>query len=265
MKLKSFLLIGVLTLFTSCSSYMNNIYRDFEQQERANSDIDAAGDNFDQYRHPKRKTSTEYNRTDRTVTTSNEKSVAPLVKRQYKDEKAVAKRYTASDLTDNGNDGSLWTGSDPNAFLFSNNKNKNAGDIVQIAVLPRLKSEITMELKKAFPDNPYEPKNTDPSKSSTTPSTPPPAAGAIQGPTPASTAAAGEKNEKAEESQDKISGVVVEEINREHLLIKGRKNVLFKNRKRMVEVQALVSRKDIGDNDVINSDAILESNVSVVR
>ncbi len=48
-------------------------------------------------------------------------------------------------------------------------------------------------------------------------------------------------------------------------LIKGRKNVLFKNRKRMVEVQALVSRKDIGDNDVINSDAILESNVSVVR
>ena len=263
MKLKSFLLLGSLSLLASCSSYMNNIYRDFEQQERANTDVDvASNDSFDQYRHPKRKTSTEYNRTDRTITTANEKSVAPLVKRQYKDEKAVAKRYTASDLTDNGNDGSLWAGSDPNAFLFSNNKNKNAGDIVQISVLPRLKSEITMELKKAFPDNPYDTKPTDPSKS-TTPGTP--AAGAIQGPTPAATAAAGEKTEKADEAQDKISGVVVEEINREHLLIKGRKNVLFKNRKRMVEVQALVSRKDIGDNDVISSDAILESNVSVVR
>ena len=66
-------------------------------------------------------------------------------------------------------------------------------------------------------------------------------------------------------AQEKISGVVVEEINREHLLIKGRKNVLFKNRKRMVEVQALVSRKDIGDNDIISSDAILESNVTVVK
>jgi hypothetical protein len=33
----------------------------------------------------------------------------------------------------------------------------------------------------------------------------------------------------------------------------------------MVEVQALVSRKDIGDDDTISSDAILESNVVVVK
>ena len=145
MKLYSIFFFSSLLLFTSCTSYMNTIYKDFEQQERANSDVDVAGDSFDQYRHPERKTSTEYNRLDRTVTTANEKSLAPTVKRQYKPEKETAKRYTASDLTDNGNDGSLWSGTDPNAFLFSNNKSKNAGDIVQIAVLARLKNEITME------------------------------------------------------------------------------------------------------------------------
>lgn len=237
---------------------MNSIYRDFEQQERGNSEVDVA-DGFDQYRHPKRRTSSEYNRVDRTVTTGNEKIVAPSIKRQYKTEKEAVKRYTASDLTDNGNDGSLWAGSDPNAFLFSNNNSKNSGDIVQISVLPRLKNEITMELKKAFPDNPYEARANAETKS---------------GDPKAPGAAADKPVEKkevvaeapiADNAQDKISGVVVEEINREHLLIKGRKNVLFKNRKRMVEVQALVSRKDIGENDMISSDAILESNVTVVR
>lgn len=258
MKANSFFLLGSLLLLTSCSSYMNSIYRDFEQQERANSEVDVA-DGFDQYRHPKRRTSTEYNRVDRTVTTGNEKIVSPSVKRQYKAEKEAVKRYTASDLTDNGNDGSLWAGSDPNAFLFSNNKNKNSGDIVQISVLPRLKNEITLELKKAFPDNPYDARASAEAKSGD-----PKAPGATS-------EKPGEKRDVASEvpttdgSQDKISGVVVEEINREHLLIKGRKNVLFKNRKRMVEVQALVSRKDIGENDIISSDAILESNVTVVR
>lgn len=261
MKINTLIILATLSLLTSCSSYVNSLYRDFEQQERANSDIDLPADNFDQYRHPKRRTSREYNRVDkidRTVTTGNVKILAPEIKRQYKDEKTAVKRYTASDLTDNGNDGSLWAGSDPNAFLFSNNKTKNSGDIVQINVLPRLKNEITMELKKAFPDNPYETRVAKAEKSD-------------ESRAPAGTEDKKVEKKEASESsmnegaQDKISGVVVEEINREHLLIKGRKNVLFKNRKRMVEVQALVSRKDIGENDTINSDAILESNISVVR
>jgi flagellar basal body L-ring protein FlgH len=238
---------------------MNTIYKDFEQQERQNSEVDIPTDSFEQYRHPKRKTSTEYNRVDRTITTGNEKAVSPSVKRQYKSEKEAVKRYTASDLTDKGSDGSLWAGSDPNAFLFSNNKSKNAGDIVQINVLSRLKNEITMELKKAFPDNPYDSKalaESNKSADSKSPTVEKTANDKKEGAAEAST---------SESAQDKISGVVVEEINREHLLIKGRKNVLFKNRKRMVEVQALVSRKDIGDNDTVSSDAILESNVTVVR
>ncbi|MBP9681442.1 MAG: flagellar basal body L-ring protein FlgH [Bacteriovorax sp.] len=262
MKMKHILLLAVVTVFSSCSSYMNSIYSDFEQQERANNDIDSPNaDTFDQYRRPKRRTSAAYNKIDRTVTTGNTKLIAPEVKRQYKGEKETAKRYTASDLTDNGNDGSLWAGSDPNAFLFSNSKNKTSGDIIQINVLPRLKNEITMELKKAFPDNPFESKAmADAKAEETKPGASPTEAKPADKKEPAVAESTG-----GEGAQDKISGVVVEEINREHLLIKGRKNVLYKNRKRMVEVQALVSRKDIGDNDTINSDAILESNVAVVR
>lgn len=264
MKFNTLFLLGALSFLTSCSSYVSSLYRDFEQQERANSDIDVPADNFDQYRHPKRRTSREYNRVDkidRTVTTGNVKVLAPDIKRQYKDEKAAVKRYTASDLTDNGNDGSLWAGSDPNAFLFSNNKTKSSGDIIQINVLQRLKNEITMELKKAFPDNPYESKVARNDKADDSRA---PAGTEDNGNKKADKKETPESN-LSEGAQDKISGVVVEEINREHLLIKGRKNVLYKNRKRMVEVQALVSRKDIGENDTINSDAILESNISVVR
>lgn len=262
MRLNSIFLLFSVALLTSCTTYVDSIYRDFEQQERANNEIDAPIDNFDQYRNPKRRTSREYNRVDkidRTVTTGNVKVLAPEIKRQYKEEKAALKRYTASDLTDNGNDGSLWAGSDPNAFLFSSSKTKTSGDIIQINVLPRLKNEITLELKKAFPDNPYDSrvaKSDKPADESRSP------AGSEDKKTEKKDAP---ESSLSEGAQDKISGVVVEEINREHLLVKGRKNVLYKNRKRMVEIQALVSRKDIGENDTINSDAILESNISVVR
>ena len=259
MKTKSLILLSTLMFLTSCSTFIDGMYRDLDKQERAIADEDggeAYPDQFDQYRkNTKRRTSSVYNKPGRNrgeVSTNTEKNVNPEVKRQYKDERVALKRVTASDLTDNGSDGSLWGGSDPNAFLFSTSKSKTSGDIVQINVLAKLRNEITMELKRAFPENPYEVK--------------PKVEGEKKPDAPAPAVAAGAAPAVSETGEtDRISGVVVEEINREHLLIKGRKNVLFKNRKRMVEVQALVSRKDILDNDSVSSDAILESNVSVVR
>lgn len=259
MKFANLIILSSIALLTSCSSFVDNMSRDLDRQERMVADEEESQnypDQFDQYRkNTKRRTSSVYNKPGRNrpdVSTNTQKLVNPEVKRQYQDEKVALKRVTASDLTDQGNDGSLWGAGDPNAFLFSTSKSKSSGDIIQINVLARLRNEITMELKRAFPDNPYEIKP----KTETTATTPAPAAAAAT-PAPTSEADTG--------TQDKISGVVVEEINREHLLIKGRKNVLFKNKKRMVEVQALVSRKDIQDNDAVNSDAILESTVSVVR
>jgi flagellar basal body L-ring protein FlgH len=274
MKTNLIILAATLLWLTSCSTYMNTLYRDFENQDRANAEIDIPDNHFDQFRNNKRHTSTEYNNVDKNITSANQKFLAPATKRQYKDEKQATKRYTASDLTDNNADGSLWAGSDPNAFLFSTNKSKNNGDIVQINVLPKLREEISMELKKAFPENPYEVRanaETKDGKDATDGKDPKDGKDTKDTKTSPKTAgtdpkaATGKEDGLAPDAHDKISGVVVEEINREHLLIKGRKNVLFKNRKRMVEIQALVSRKDIGDDDVISSDAILESNVVVVK
>jgi flagellar basal body L-ring protein FlgH len=240
------------------------MYRDLDRQERVASDAEednqAYPDQFDQYRkNTKRRTSSVYNKPGRDrgeVSTNTQKTVNPEVKRQYQDERVALKRTTASDLTDTGNDGSLWGGGDANAFLFATSKSKSSGDIIQINVLTKLRNEITLELKRAFPENPYENSGKAPASVAT-----PPTAAAPGAPAAAAATAAADTGADT----DKISGVVVEEINREHLLIKGRKNVLFKNRKRMVEVQALVSRKDILDNDSVSSDAILESNVTVVR
>ena len=258
MKITTLILLSSLTLLTSCGSFIDGMYKDLDHQERISADEQAENeaypDQFDQYRkNTKRRTSSVYNKPGRNrgeVSTNTQKLVAPEVKRQYQDERVALKRTTASDLTDNGNDGSLWGTGDTNAFLFATSKNKSSGDIIQIDVLPKLRNEITLELKRAFPDNPYETGKAP--ASATTPAT-------------AAAGAPGAASTEAGTDTDKISSVVVEEINREHLLIKGRKNVLFKNRKRMVEVQALVSRKDILDNDSVSSDSILESNVTVVR
>ena len=263
MKTKSMIFLLSTILLTSCSTYMNSLYKNFENEDRANAEVDIPDNHFDQFRNKKRRTSSEYNNTDRNITTANSKFVAPTVKRQYKEEKQAAKRYTASDLTDNNSDGSLWAGSNPNAFLFASSKSKSNGDIVQINVLPKLREEISLELKKAFPDNPYEAKSNVDGKDNK--ESPKEGKVAEAKPVPDPKNSAGKEEGLASSTNDKISGVVVEEINREHLLVKGRKNVLFKNRKRMVEVQALVSRKDIGDDDTISSDAILESNVVVVK
>ena len=54
-------------------------------------------------------------------------------------------------------------------------------------------------------------------------------------------------------------------INKDHLLLRGRKNVLYKNRKRVVEIQALISRRDIASDDTLLSNRIIENNISVIR
>lgn len=251
----SSLLVFLLTL-TSCASYVDQFYREMDRAERDQSSLDVEDDPMASIRRRPKKTSLVYNNPEMR-TTKNTSQLAPAVKREYKPEKEAIKRVTASDLTDNGSDGSLWASNDQSAFLFASNKNKSSGDIVQINVQPRLRNEITLELKKNFPDNPFEKKPDAEGK--TAPATP--------GATPETAKATAQANDQIanEGGNDKISSVVIEEINRDHLLVRGRKYVLFKNKKRMVEVQALVSRKAITDDDMINSDEIIESSVQVVR
>ena len=64
---------------------------------------------------------------------------------------------------------------------------------------------------------------------------------------------------------DKVSGTVMEEISKDYILLRGRKDVIFKKEKKSIEVQGLVSRKDIMENDYVNSDKLLDSRVFILK
>ncbi len=248
--LKYLIFITILSNLSSCANYISKMHGEFD---RANGieeaqQPSARNDKFNMYRQNQ-----QANTSPNMINSSNKPYVAPAVKRQYTNSTNIRKRYKANDLVDNQNTGSLWAGEKAkDNYLFTNDNHKSNGDIILIKVATKLKDEITAELKRAFPS----PINTNP--------TPAPGANPqAAGPAPASNQSS--QDESADVIYDRISSVVVEEINKDHLLLRGRKNVLYKNRKRVVEIQALISRRDIATDDTVISDRIIENNISVVR
>ena len=235
-----FLILALLT--TSCANYINKIHADLDRGEVQRQAIKREKDiTFSQFRNHEFK--------DR-VNSNNQKNLLPRTKRLYSKKPA---RVKADDLTDNVSSASLWSGNGNENYLFTKNKWKRNGDIVLLQVKKDLKNEITMELKRAFPIMPKKtPKKDKPGADN-------------QANAQAATQPQGEEQVKEEKVYDKISSVIIEEISKDHLLIRGQKFLLFRNRKHLVEVQALVARKDIMDDDTIDSTSVLESTVSVLR
>lgn len=254
MKLWSLLLIlGTSILFSSCSNYITQMHREFDRHDGIKPPPER--DKFALYRQ--NQMSQQYSKKP-LITSESNPYVVPSVKRNYENPSAPAKRYKAQDLADNRGDGSLWSGQEGrDNFLFTKNDKKGNGDIVLIKVAGKLKNEITAELKRAFPT----PVKTDKKEEGGEKE-------AAKEPASAAAATSAEDSKvdaSTDKVYDRISSVIIEQINEDHLLLRGRKNVLYKNRKRVVEVQALVARRDILTDDTINSNQILESQVSVVR
>lgn len=250
-QLRGLLIISFCLLCTSCANYISQMHREFDRADGEPAPV--ARDKFALYRQ-----GSKNNGPAPMLNSANNPYIAPNIKRQYEPQDQPKKRFKANDLSDNSNDGSLWSGAEgKNNFLFTENKDKSNGDIILLKVAGKLKNEITAELKRAFP-SPIEKKKDEGDKKEAAP-----------GKEPASAKNDSEEDSDVDASGDKIydrvSSVVVEEINQDHLLLRGRKNVLYKNRKRVVEIQALVSRRDILDDDTIHSNKILESQVSVLR
>ena len=211
-----------------CSNYIAKLHRELDNKKVANSSLDF-------YR---------------------KKASAPLgpiaIKRQYQNIEQARQRHQAGDLYDQTNTESLWNGQGKDPYLFVDIQRKKPGDIVIINVMDKLKEQITMELKKAFPitfktkkDN-AAPAEAKPADSSTTAS---------------NTPAAGNDGT----IYDRISSVITEEINPHHFLLRGRKEIVFNEIKRTIEIQALVDRKAINAEDILNSSNILESHIVVVK
>ncbi len=254
--MRTLLAVVALSILSSCSSYIDRVHDQIDRE--SNQGKYTPTDKFDLYRN--NKTADKKVRPSGAVSSKDQKNLEPMIRRQYVPEEQAKRRTTANDLNDNQSDGSLWASDNANAFLFSSDTSKKSGDIVLINVQDRLKSDISAVLKKAYP--PFEDgakkKAEEQEKKE-----------GQEGGDGQKQANAGKTKEDANNAEDgvydRISSVVIEEINKDHVLLRGRKGLLYRGSKRTVEVQALVARKDINTEDSINSDRILETSVNVVR
>jgi flagellar basal body L-ring protein FlgH len=244
--MKFILLVFILTL-TSCASYVQNLHKQIDNEERMNK--------------RQRTKQVRNNRDARPITNpttlgnypsaNSKRDYRPNNNRQY--QSRGTRRHKASDLIDNQGDGSLWTGENSKSFLFVTNNLKSKGDIVIIEVMEALKDKIQDELKRAFPEQKKRSK-----KSKRVDSKPEKDDNAAKN-------VAEKGSSKPGKVHDKISSTVIEQVNQDYLLIRGRKEVMFRKYKRYFEIQALVSQKDISSKDAVSSDKLLETKINVLR
>jgi flagellar basal body L-ring protein FlgH len=182
----------------------------------------------------------------------------------------MEKRFKAADFTDTEPSGSLWAAYDDSTSFFSTGSIKQKGEIVVIDVMESLKNTISKELRGKYPlKSALASQNivTLANDKNRAPASQPSATG------PASAEAEqGKEKEKEKEDKeeadiiyDKITTKIFSEVDKDHSLIKGRKEVYFRNRKRLVEIQAIVKKADIDSGSRIKSDSIIESKVTVLQ
>jgi len=242
--------ILILFLLSSCAQYVNSIHRQIDREERRS--VQTKKDSRLSGFHPQSKKNPFNKDKDRrpiknplTYSLGSGPSGQALnpPKRVY-----LQQRVNADDFRDNEESGSLWANQGSSASLFTYQNEKHTGDMVIINVLENLRNQISAELKRVFPE---KPKGAD--------------SGAKPDAKSASNQPAATTDDMDMKVYDKISGTVMEEISKDYILLKGRKEVIFKKEKKSIEVQALVSRKDIMENDYVNSDKLLESRVFILK
>jgi len=262
------ILFSINFTFTSCG-VVDGYHNKFDKEKRQQYDQQSGRykynkDRFEQFRQKgngfagnnMRSLQNNANAKINSVSSANVGNFKPGVQRLYNKQKKP--RLKAQDLYDNGNTASLWGTQDLDSFLFTKTNYKKLGDIIVIKVVKGLKDEIGLELNRRFPamkkeeeeDEAKDGKDADGKKDEKK------TAEKKDAPAPAA---------DPKKIYDKISGLVVEEINKGHILIRGRKDVLYRNRKRLIEIQALVNRKDVTDDDSVTSNKILESTVTIIR
>jgi flagellar L-ring protein precursor FlgH len=240
----SFILIFSIFL-SSCASFVQKFHNQIDRDERSRR----AG-SYRGARNPYLKPGSKDRRPiDNPVTLNGVPGEGQLPPKLQRDLEAMRKRRTkSSDLVDNSPSNSLWDGSYDGSFLFIKQNVRRPGDIVIIDVLSDLKEQIQIELKRAFPLVQRGQTATE----------------APEAPA-ATTASADATDAEKKKVHDKISTQVIEEINKDYLLLRGRKEVMFRKKKRFIEIQALVPKKAITEANSVNSDRIIEPKIYALR
>lgn len=236
-------LLSLLIFLTSCATYVESMHRKISYEENKNK----AGYGWPYPKNNSKEFDKRPIKDPLTYSVSGEQNTPPTGE--------FRKRYKANDFVDNQAAGSLWGNYNGNTSLFEQQSNRDLGDVVVINVLEGLKEDISRELKRNSPAG---------------------AAPLVEG-QPARNVASEAKDgdekknkpgDKAEETlivYDKIPTSLMSDIGYEHAIIKGTKEVYFRNEKKLIEIQAMVRKSDIDDSDSVFSDKIIESRIKVVR
>ncbi len=243
------LLVKVLLfiVISSCSSFVNKMHGQITRGEQAQAgrpvNARSANDPYNFYRKGSR------TRNTRPVTYRND-NYPQKVKREYK------KRYSAEDLEDSRNTSSLWSGSGKNNVLFSSDESKKIGDLLIVQVKSKLKTDISNELKRAFPV--YTPKKKKEEKK-------PDEAAKQTFNNPNVSQDEGGDKEGDKKTYDIFSSKITDVVNQQYLIIKGRKEIIFRKRKHFIEIQGMISRKDVYDFDKVDSSELLDARIFILR
>lgn len=257
-------LIILFLFFTSCANYVKNVHKQIDRDEAIARGVSpqrqAPLNQQPMYAYPQQNQPI-YNQRSRkfdkrpiqnplTLQNVQTGSIQSTQNSIYNQNSQDSYRYTAEDLKDNDADGSLWASNGGSTHLFTTSENIKRGDFVVIEVLSQLKDDIQEELKRAYPDPISKKSASDVKKEENSSQEPPITAKAATDDTTV---------------YDKISTQVVDEVNQNYLIIRGRKEVVFKGAKRFIEIQAVVPRKDIKDTDTVRSDKILQPRITTLR
>jgi flagellar basal body L-ring protein FlgH len=232
-------LIILSLLLTSCASYVNSIHKKIDNENRGKRA------QYQRYMNPQDRRPISNPVTLGGASANTRANLPPQTQRQY--QSRGSKRYRAEDLKDNDGDGSLWSGQNSDSFLFIKNNMKRKGDIIIVDVYSQLKKQIQDELGRAYPEKAVKAKKGDTKDA------------------PKEEKAAEVTKDSPDKVYDKISASVIEQVNQDYILIRGRKEIMYKKFKRYFEIQALVSQKDISANDTVASKKVLESKIKVLR
>ncbi|HXH73718.1 MAG TPA: flagellar basal body L-ring protein FlgH [Bacteriovoracaceae bacterium] len=251
------IIMSLMLTLVSCANFMANMHKQMDREEKRGQQRarvkEKAPDRYEPYRsrfHAENDKRPIKDPMTYSLGSGPSGQMRPPVKRDYRPQ-----RYKADDFKDNDNDGSLWVNQGSSSSLFTYQNDKRTGDMVIINVLENLRNQISSELKRTFPDKPVKKTAADEKTKK----------GEDKVKTIAAAPAAPKDEEMDMKVYDKVSGTVMEEISKDYIILRGRKEVIFKKEKRSIEIQALVSRKDIMENDYVNSDKLLESKVFIVK
>jgi len=242
--------MNTIFLLFSCSSYVKKLHQQIDYETNQNYS-NYAGRNL-KGRKIRSSLLNRFKRPKPSTSTRNRNRLTPPTKRRYVKSLQEKRRIRADDLIDTDQSASLWMGDDKNGFFFSNDSKKRHGDIIVVYVLKKLKTDITSELKRRFSRPVLEKasKKVEPDKKEATAKAP---------------TASKKESSSTGKVYDKIPSVIVDEVNSKHILISGRKTLLFNNRKRIVEIQAVLNKKFISTEDTVRSDDLLETNIRILR